>query len=91
MAGAAQVLPFSFLGKKHAEKLKNLSTGRTSEPLGTRFGWEIVSREPLSQKDVSETLKHSFLLKTRGEAEKKVLDEARLTKVNWSGEEQRGE
>ncbi|MFC1672195.1 peptidylprolyl isomerase [Planctomycetota bacterium] len=84
----AQILPFRALGSDHADTLKQLGVGQTSDPIATRFSWEIVRREKLPPEDLSEVLKIRFLVQTQADAEKKVAAEAKIEKINWMGEDE---
>jgi hypothetical protein len=71
-----EIVPFSCFGEENASDLRELAAGRVSRPLETRYGWYLLKRVSLTEKDVSDLLKSKYLSDTREETENRIRTEA---------------
>jgi hypothetical protein len=72
----AEIAPFSCFGEDNASHLKALAAGHVSRPMEVRYGWYLLKRVSLTEKDVSDFLKGKYLSDTREEAENRIRTEA---------------
>lgn len=85
------VVPYAALGGETAEALRKLPEGGVSDPLPSPVGWSLWRKEPMSDAQASEAIKRDFLAGLQAEALRRIAAEARLEKVDWTGDAPAGD
>ncbi len=85
LSESAVILPYDFWGPEQVARIRGLKVGKFSEPIRTRFGWEIVLREAITDEDVRAALKADFLKQCREDMETRITREAEVRKgPSWT-------